>query len=136
MIRTAEGDLHIWQWLENLIEYLGSNGMSSEDTDISIDRKYRVKILLWRRNMDQYLKLIDKQRYGPDSGFAPAGSKPIQRVRNLPTPPSTRAAPTGLPETLYDQRWLASTDTNYREITLSVSRENFQWLMFHSEQTG
>ena len=61
MIRTAEGDLHIWQWLENLIEYLGSNGMSSEDTDIGIDRKYRVKILLWRHNMDQYLELIDKQ---------------------------------------------------------------------------
>ena len=61
MIRTAEGNLHIWQWLGNLIEYLGSNGMSSEDTDIGIDRKYRVKILLWRRNMDQYLELIDKQ---------------------------------------------------------------------------
>ena len=61
MIRTAEGDLHIWQWLENLIEYLGSNGMSSEDTDIGINRKYCIKILLWRRNMDQYLKLIDKQ---------------------------------------------------------------------------
>ena len=61
MIQTAEGDLHIWQWLENLIEYLGSNGMSSKDMDIGIDRKYRVKILLWRRNMDQYLELIDKQ---------------------------------------------------------------------------
>lgn len=134
MIRAGD-DVHIWQWLETLLKKLGANGMSSEDTDIGIDREYRVKLLLWRREMDDYLDMIDAQRYqGTGAGHAPAGSKPIRRLRYQRTPPSTRDVPKKLPEALYDEKWLASADKDYREVTLSVSRENFEWLMFHSEE--
>ena len=61
MIRATEDDRHIWQWLEQLLRWLGTEGMSSEDTDIGIDRKYRVKMVIWRRNMDEYLEMIDNQ---------------------------------------------------------------------------
>ena len=76
MIRTAGDDLQIWQWLEKLLQWLTIDGMSSEDTDIGIDRKYRVKILLWQCEMDEYLDLIDNQRHH-DVGYSQAGSKPI-----------------------------------------------------------
>ena len=131
MIRAAEDDRHIWQWLETLLQWLGTEGMSSEDTDVGVDRKNHVKFLIWRRNMDKYLDMIDNQRV-QDAGFAQAGSRPIKRLCYLPTSPSDRAAPTGLPGTLYDQQWLASVDANYHEVALSVSKGKFEWLVFHS----
>lgn len=133
MIRAAGDDRPIWEWLQKLLEWLGTTGMSSEDTDIGVNREYRVKIMLWRREMDGYLDLIDKQR-AHDAGYSQAGSNPIRRLRYLPTPPSKREAPKGLPEALYDEQWLASADADYREIDLSVSNEKFRWLIFHSEQ--
>ena len=107
--------------------------MSSEDTDIGIDQKYCVKMVIWRRNMDEYLEMINNQRV-QEAGFSQAGSRPIKRLRYLPTSPSDRAAPIGLPETLYDQQWLASVDTDYREVTLAVSKDKFKWLVFHSRE--
>ena len=132
MIQTSQDDSHIWEWLERLLLKLTPNGMSSEDTEVGIDKKYRVKILVWRRSMEEYLDLIDQQRL-IESGFSAAGSTLIRRLRYGKTTESNRAAPTGLPETLYDPEWLKSTDEGYREVTLSVSREKFEWLMFNSE---
>ena len=120
MIRTAGDDLQIWQWLEKLLQWLTVDGMSSEDTDVGIDRKYHVKILLWRREMDEYLNLIDNQ-WHHDAGYSQAGSKPIRRLRHLHTLPLTRNPPKGLPETLYDQRWLADADSDYQEVNLNIS---------------
>ena len=131
MIRATKDDCHIWQWLEQLLQWLGTEGMSSEDTDIGIDQKHHVKMVIWCRNMDKYLKMINNQRV-QEAGFSQAGSRPIKRLRYLPTLPSDNAAPIGLPETLYSQQWLTSVDTNYHEVTLAVSKDKFKWLVFHS----
>jgi len=61
MIQAADDDRHIWQWLETLLWWLGTDGMSSEDTDVGVDRRYRVKMVIWRRNMDEYLEMINNQ---------------------------------------------------------------------------
>lgn len=107
--------------------------MSSEDTDIGISKKYRVKVLAWRRDMDDYLDLIDRQRL-KGVGYGPAGSTPNMRLRYGKRVESTREAVYALPESLYNQEWLESTDQGYRELTLSVSRKEFEWLSFYSDQ--
>ena len=107
--------------------------MNSEDTDIRNDQKYHVKMAIWCRNMDKYLKMINNQQV-QQAGFSQAGSRPIKHLQYLPTSLSDCAAPIGLPETLYDQQWLASVDTNYCEVTLAVSKDKFKWLVFHSHE--
>ena len=108
--------------------------MSSEETEIGINKKFRIKILVWCRSMDNYLELIDWQRLN-GSGFSVVGSTPIRCLQYGRTTQSNRPAPTGLLEILYDPDWLESTDEGYREVTLSVSRDKFKWLMFNSEDT-
>ena len=77
MIRTSQDDCHIWEWLEHLLLHLTPNGMSSEETEIGINKKFCIKILVWRHSMDDYLKLIDRQRLN-GSGFSVVGSTPIR----------------------------------------------------------
>ena len=134
MIRTSQDDRHIWEWLECLLLHLTPNGMSSEDTEVGINKKFHVKILVWRHSMDDYLEVIDQQRLNK-SGFSAVGSTPIRRLRYGRTTHSNHPAPTGLLETLYDPEWLELTDEGYHEVTLSVSRDKFEWLMFNSEDT-
>ena len=81
--------------------------------------------------MDEYLEIFNNQQV-QEVGFSQAGSRLIKCLGYLPTLPSDRAAPIGLPETLYDQQWLASVDTNYCEVTLAVSKDKFKWLVFYS----
>jgi hypothetical protein len=56
----------IWEWLLKLIEYLGADGMSSEESGVEINDKgivqkvYWVKIMTWERNINQELTIIDK----------------------------------------------------------------------------
>ena len=132
MIQTSQDDRHIWEWLEHLLLHLTPNGMSSEETEIGIDKKFHIKILVWCHSMDDYLELIDQQRLN-GSGFSVVGSTPIRHLRYGRTTQSNRPAPTGLLEILYDPDWLELTDEGYREVTLSVSRDKFKWLMFNSE---
>ena len=132
MIQTSQDDHHIWERLEHLLLHLTPNGMSSEETEISINKIFRVKILVWHRSMDDYLKLINWQRLN-GSGFLVVGSTPIRRLQYGRTTQSNRPTPTGLLEILYDPDWLESTDEGYCEVTLSVLRDKFEWLMFNSE---
>jgi hypothetical protein len=58
-----DGDLHIWKWLQRLLLRYNSDGMSSDDTDTDgTGTIYRVKVLVWRRNVDKYIHLIDDER--------------------------------------------------------------------------
>ena len=134
MIRTSQDDQHIWEWLEHLLLHLTPNGMSSEDTEVGIDKKFCVKILVWCRSMNDYLEVIDQQRLNK-SGFSAVGSPPIRCLWYGRTTHSNRPAPTGLLETLYDPEWLESTNEGYRKVTSVVSRDKFEWLMFNSEDT-
>ena len=108
--------------------------MSSEDTEVGINKKFCVKILVWRRSMDDYLEVIDRQCLN-ESGFSAVGSTLIRHLQYGRTTHSNRPAPTGLLETLYDPEWLESTDEGYCEVMLSVLRDKFEWLMFNSEDT-
>lgn len=125
------GDLKIWTWLRTLLVYLGTDGMSSEDSSIEgLEKVYRVKILLWRRDIDKYLDLIDNERGIADQKFAEAGSKPIRRIRHVENQVSNRKPAIGLPKGLYNDDWLGDVESDYLELTLNVSGDQFEWINF------
>jgi hypothetical protein len=122
--------VEIWQWLLALLNWYGAEGMSSDETSAeNMETIYRVKILVWRRNIDKYLDCIDNERKLPHQElFSRSGSTPTKRVRSEDGLISTRDAIPGLPSELYDAKWLEDKDERYRRLTLCVSREQFEWM--------
>jgi hypothetical protein len=50
--------------MEKLLQHLGEDGMSSDKSDVEgeLDTTvFQVKMMLWRRNIDRELDIIDKQ---------------------------------------------------------------------------
>jgi uncharacterized protein YihD (DUF1040 family) len=132
--KDQDGDLHVWEWLLELLRRFGSDGMSSDDTDTGDIRTiYRVKILVWRRNVDKYVQMIDDLRKSLEGIFSASGAKAINRVRSTGHPQSDRRPPADLPVALFDPDWLEEVDKDYRQITLSISEEDFHWMEFQPD---
>jgi hypothetical protein len=126
-------DLEAWRWLRDIIERLGVNGMSSEESDVETNAEglervvYNVKLLVWRRDIEEELEIIDKCcQYAKANGTR--GTTPHERRRRARNRQSNRDPVPGLPEILYDKEWLQKQSRQYRELTLRVSKEEFQWL--------
>jgi hypothetical protein len=87
--QNAETEVKIWQWLLSLLQWYGAEGMSSDETSVEgLEVVYRVKILLWRRNIDKYLDLVDFERKQPVQAlFSRSGAKPMKRTRAEGMPP-------------------------------------------------
>ncbi|OBZ69945.1 hypothetical protein A0H81_10365 [Grifola frondosa] len=123
-------DVYIWEWLSSVLELLGEDGMSSEESGIEdiVNTVYRVKIMVWRRDIDRELQIIDRQRMIGTQAFSAQGSKPVPRIRSKTNPISDRAPVRGLPRAFYDDEWFQQQDEDYRSVTLTVSKEKFRWL--------
>jgi hypothetical protein len=131
---NRDGDLGVWKWLLELLQQYGSDGMSSDDTDTGdIGTIYRVKILVWRRNVDKYVQMIDNERKMSADIFSASGAKSIARVRSPDNRKSERQPPTELPAALFDPDWLEEVDEDYRKLILTVSEEDFPWIDFRPE---
>jgi hypothetical protein len=126
-------DVALWEWLKDVIERLGMDGMSSDESDTETNVHgievpvYRVKILAWRRSMEEELAVIDQSRKYATMNWV-RGSRPGERRRHHDNAESGRPAVKGLPESLYDAEWLNRRSKEYREETLLVSKEEFRWL--------
>lgn len=119
--RGGSDDVAVWEWLGNMLDWLGQEGTSSDESEEgAIEVLFRVKLVPWRRPMDKYLDLIDGMRV-TEPIFPPQGSKPQRRIRGGGLQ-SCRNAVEGLPKCLYDEPWLK------RNATVSVSKEAFEWL--------
>lgn len=127
-VQNKDRDLPTWKFFRELLQYLGPGGMSSEDpaTEIQGGRPYsvfRVKVCEWRASeVKSYLRLIDK-------AGAKDRSRAFRRVDTVTlgsVPP-----PKGLPQSLYDPNWLASTKAENPDFEeeWEVSREAFQLLV-------
>jgi hypothetical protein len=121
----------LWKWLRDLIMTLGTDGMSSEESDV--DRMLNAKVLRvnvqeWRRlGIDEYVELIDAERQIDEGGYKEAGSKPTPRIRAPDqNKTSNRKPAVGLPAALYDETWLAGLDDYDREFILQVSSKPFE----------
>ena len=130
-----DGDLYIWQWLLGLLQQYGSDGMSSDKTDTDASgTTYQIKILVWRRNVDEYVQMIDNEKKLSADIFPGSGAKPTTRIRSPSNPKSTRLPPSELPMALFDPNWLEEVDDDYHQVTLNVSKEDFAWIEFRPEQ--
>jgi len=136
--QNAETEVKIWQWLLSLLQWYGAEGMSSDETSVEgLEVVYRVKILLWRRNIDKYLDLVDFERKQPVQAlFSRSGAKPMKRTRAEGNATSDRKPIPGLPSELYDAVWLQELDEHYRQVTLCVSQEQFDWMNIRIKSRG
>jgi len=123
-------ELPAWKFLQKMLENLGSDGMSSEDTDNTdpFQTVYRIRVLEWRRDIDRELTVVDLMRLQGEEVFAPQGSKPAVRRRGEGNPISKRDPVLRLPESFYNPEWLERKDNSWKEKVLCVSKEQFQWL--------
>jgi hypothetical protein len=124
-----ESDVAIWKWLRDVLQILGAEGMSTDESGVDDDDFnviYRVTIKAWRRpEITEYMQQIDKERLGEDSGFSAQGAQPHRRVRDYTNAESSRTPTKCLPRALYDDSWF---NKNHRKFSLNVSKEQFQWL--------
>ena len=132
---SNSGDLKVWEWLFRVLEYLGVDGMSSEESSVENNRVvYRVKIMAWRRDITDCLNMIDKQRHLIPGLFSNSGSKGVAKQRG--GGPGflvlDRAPVLKLPRAFYDDAWFNSIDER-RQLTLKVSKERFEWLKVHAQ---
>ena len=124
-----DGDLRVRKWLHDLLLQYQANGMSSDDSDTDgTGTIYRVKILVWCCNIDQYVQIIDdEQRWSADI-FSGSGAKCVTRIRSPKNPMSNRQPPGELPIMLFDTDWLEEVDDDYCQIMLEVSEDDFPWI--------
>jgi hypothetical protein len=134
-LKNEEGscDVKIWEWLLELIKYLGADSTSSEESGVKINDKgiaqkvYRVKMMPWRRNINQELAIINKARLQDRDLYSEAGSKPVPRKRSEQNRTSSCQLLHELPRTFYDDLWFNHLNTNFRKCTLWVSKKQFRW---------
>jgi len=126
-------DVEIWGWLLGLLERLGEDGMSSEESDIDMQtgmEVYYTRRMPWRRGVNREMKLIDDQRFKDKQVYTRKGTKPATRVRNGAKGDTRRFTPKGLPKSFYDKEWLtAQRKTDRRD--LHISEEKFNWMVIH-----
>ncbi|KJA13546.1 hypothetical protein HYPSUDRAFT_59840 [Hypholoma sublateritium FD-334 SS-4] len=131
----AEEDIALWKWLRLLLEKLGKEGMSSEESEVeegSARAVYYVKKMPWRKtDATKHVRFIDKQRDSANGMYARKGNQPVPRiVAGDRGGLSRRPAPPGRPRTLYEEEWLKKQHpSNLTE--LQVSNEKFVWREFY-----
>jgi hypothetical protein len=123
----ADGEAPIWKWLKTVVETLGHEGMSSDESEPEeddMDITYRVKLTPWRRVIDKELTIIDSARKF-SSGFARSGAKPVRRIRDHKLL-STRPPVKGLPRSFYDDWWIQSDKK--RILMVEAASTHFKWM--------
>ncbi|PVF91139.1 hypothetical protein CPB86DRAFT_854736 [Serendipita vermifera] len=111
----------------SILEELGVEGMSSEESEGEIgskNRRYFVKVLPWRSEaLTTWLHQIDRLP-APRRGKGTRQYTRRTRILNRPLPVSkNRTIPTGLPRAFYREEWIASASKSALA-RLEVSEEN------------
>ncbi|KAI6030078.1 hypothetical protein EDC04DRAFT_2605587 [Pisolithus marmoratus] len=116
-------DVELWQWLSDVVDHLGTDGMSSEDSEEEdMQTIFRVRSMPWRCDIDKELRFIDSKH--KDRGISsPKGAKPVKRIRPSNPFPSARQPVCGLPATFYKPEWLEGNPT-------FKSDKVFEWSQF------
>lgn len=123
---TNDEDANIWEWLSSVLERLGPEGMSSDESAVEdgIHVAYRTRITPWRRRMEKELEIIDTQRFVDADIYTPRGSKPVKRIRGTANNMSARRPVATLPRVFYDKDWLERQPSKFLE---QVPDETFPW---------
>jgi hypothetical protein len=93
---------------------------------------FRVKIMVWRRYMEDLLHQIDEVRHSDTGIFSLRGSTGVKRIRpeygSKDWPRSYREPPQNLPYSLFNSNWFHQVEPAIRQATLHVTPEEFTWL--------
>ena len=121
---SNSGDLKVWELLFRVLEYLGVDGMSSEESSVENNQVvYQVKIMAWQRDIMDCLNLIDKQCHLIPGLFSNSGSKGVAKQRGGGPGflVSDRALVLKLPHAFYNDTWFNGIG-EWRQLTLKVSK--------------
>lgn len=134
-IKRTQHDANIesWKWIKRIINQLGHDGMSSDDSNCEqetlIIKTLQTRRMPWRRDLTRIIELLDHERRLDKSVFQLQGSLPVPRTRNLQALASSRPMVFELPLAFYDKQWYASLTEEQRE-ELEVPKKNFIWHSF------
>ncbi|KAI6136000.1 hypothetical protein F5141DRAFT_1208368 [Pisolithus sp. B1] len=116
-------DKDVWQWLSKVIDHLGNDGMSSEDSEEEdMQTIFQVHGMLWRHDINKELQFIDSKHKDPAIS-SPRGAKPVKQIRPPNPLPSSCQAVHGLPVAFYKPQWLEKNP-------IVASDEVFNWTQF------
>ena len=106
----------IWKNLYDMLLRLGSDGMSSDESDVDEHGRsiYFVRTCPYRSStLQPRLDTLDREaNHTSGYGTRPAGNPHRIRVRPAEPWESTRRPPVGLPYNFYDRRWLSALTPN------------------------
>ncbi|KAI5996764.1 hypothetical protein EDC04DRAFT_2909832 [Pisolithus marmoratus] len=125
----GDDDVVAWWFLSSVVTTLGSDGMSSEDSDgEDTETVYCTHTLPWRRDIIKELNLIDQRRLKGSSIFSPRGATAAnaKHIRSDKFSQSERKPVKGLPCPFYDASWLARN----KEI---CSDAPFRWMTIYAQ---
>ncbi|KAG0697710.1 hypothetical protein DFH29DRAFT_878515 [Suillus ampliporus] len=119
---TGKDDQVVWAYLQSMMENLGKDGMSSDeseyrDGDVQV---FHQKSMPWRADFSHKMQIIDQQCLTGAVIFTPCGSKPAKHFRNA-NRDSSHTAIEGLPTAFYDPTWLTE-----QCLSFMVSKKKFQ----------
>jgi hypothetical protein len=120
-------DIGLWKWRLLVLEKLGADGMSSDDTSFEEGRGvvFRVRKMPWRREITGDLRAIEAARYANAHIFNRRGARPITRIRDTNMEASKREPVHGLPIPFYDHDWFVNEP--HAELKYQISKEGFTW---------
>lgn len=104
---SIEDSTAAWQDHFTIIETLGVEGHSSDDTDEEHPNTYNVRVLPWRnKELVEKLRMTDTAKNTTNAyGNLRAGNRPRTRKRRRDAKLSQRKPPRGKPLNYYDQEW-------------------------------
>lgn len=120
------GDLQIWKFLLDLLDELGADGMSSDESEGGNRDFFRVKLLPWRRDISREMGIIDGAYTKLKDKMRKTGGKAIPRHRDGGLV-SSREAPSDYPRALYDDEWFKNLG-RMEERVYSVSKKVFEFV--------
>ena len=125
-------DAPAWIWMRKMLQELGHEGMSSDESDLEDDDDddtlapaFRVKTMPWRRDITHELDIIDAERRRDASVYHKQGSKPVHRRRDADLL-TTRPAAVNLPRVFYDDTWFEKLGSRERR-QLRAGSHAFEW---------
>jgi hypothetical protein len=134
----------MWESAIKTIEALGPNGMSSDESDVDEDtheQTLKASVLLWRRDLDNFLDAIDSYRWEGGGAYSNQGTRPLRRLRSDRISArlagthaaadgirvSSRKPVTRLPESFYDPTWVGSHTIVFIKQSLQPKTETWTW---------
>lgn len=121
-----------WRSLEAILDVMGKDGMSSDDSAAEDGKRnlrlFRARKMPWRAEICAHLDWIDGHRLDDETFLNARGAHPVERRRGDNHLNSRRDPPSGKPKNVYNLTWLEGKDEMYKKFVLKASDLEFEWV--------